>query len=150
MPERGEQGTQPTKCLDKTQRDINLWLYANQKTMHNDCFVPRVEVHEMGLSPSAFFRRTGYYLKQLDPNNAMGLRGGNLYVIVLNTNLGAANAQQTAALLNDLAWVQQKRGGVYLLGHHPHVMANPALVPEGRLRPNANGIAMHTLCTSYY
>ena len=116
----------------------------------NDCFVPRVEVHEMGLSPSAFFRRTGYYLKQLDPNNAMGLRGGNLYVIVLNTNLGAANAQQTAALLNDLAWVQQKRGGVYLLGHHPHVMANPALVPEGRLRPNANGIAMHTLCTSYY
>lgn len=106
----------------------------------NDCFVPPVEMHETHLSPTAFFRRTGYYLKQLDPNNAMGLRGANLYVIVLNTNLGAANAQQTAALLKDLSWVQQRRGGVYLLGHHPHVMANPALVPEGRLtvRPNRN------------
>ncbi len=138
---------QPQSCLAPGEgREGCVQLIEVCPASCNDCFVPRVEVHEMGLSPSAFFRRTGYYLKQLDPNNAMGLRGGNLYVIVLNTNLGAANAQQTAALLNDLAWVQHKRGGVYLLGHHPHVMANPALVPEGRLPPPARLTLLCILC----
>ena len=122
----------PQRCLDPDgDGDGCVRLVEVCPGFCNDCFVPRVSINETGLSPTAFFRRTGYYLKQLDQDDTLGLYRAKLYVIVLNTNLGSANAQQTAALHADLAWVQQQQGAVYLLGHHPHVMSNPALVPEG-------------------
>ena len=99
-----------------------------------ECWVPNAEVHERQIGPVAFFRRTGYYIKQLDRDDTQGLADAKLFAIVLNTNLGAANAPQTAALISDLAWISAMGGRAYLLGHHPHVMKNPELVPE-HLRP---------------
>jgi ABC-type cobalt transport system substrate-binding protein len=96
-----------------------------------DCYAPITQVHENGIGPVDFFRRTGYFLKQLDPDNDLGLRESKLFVIILNTNLGAANLQQSTAFQADLEWLSsQGSSGVYLLGHHPSVMRNPALVPE--------------------
>jgi hypothetical protein len=97
----------------------------------DDCSspVPDSTQQQNNLSATQFFRHTGYYLKQLDASNALGLRDAEVYVIVLNTNLGAANDPQTRAFEKDLAWVAARRGSVYILGHHPGVMSNPSLVP---------------------
>lgn len=95
------------------------------------CFVPPTgEVHEFDLSPTEFFSRVGYYMKAFDPDDSLGLRAAKIYVIVLNTNLGAANQQQGAAFEADLQWVSERGGMVYILGHHPGIMSNPGLVPE--------------------
>ena len=48
---------------------------------------------------------------------------------MINTNLGAANRLQAAALEADLAWIASQNGGYYLLGHHPDVVQNPAILP---------------------
>jgi hypothetical protein len=87
------------------------------------------QAHSVVLGPTAFFRHTGYYLKQIDPSNQLGLATAHLYVMIINTNLGAANTAQSTAMAADFAWIASVGGRVYVLGHHPNVMQNPALIP---------------------
>ena len=74
-----------------------------------------------GFSQVDFFSQIGYYVKRVDPANNFGLRDSNLYVIILNTNLGATNTQQMAAFYQDLATIAAAGGFAYVLGHHPEV-----------------------------
>eukprot|EP01041_Mallomonas_annulata_P009969 gene9969-20730_t len=80
------------------------------------------------LNQIEFFNRTGYYMKKVDPYNVHGLKEGNLFAIMYNTNLGVTNLMQRHALITDLEYVSSLGGGVYLLGHHPSV--TPHLIPE--------------------
>jgi len=79
-----------------------------------------------------FFSKTGYYMKQIDATNKLGLREANLFVIHYNTNLGATNQAQSAAFLQDLEFVSSSFGsspsGFFLLGHHPET--TKILVPK--------------------
>ena len=72
-----------------------------------------------------FYAQTGYALKEL-PAAACGAAPTRCFAVALNTNLGASNAVQNAALAADLAWAAglgaAVTAGVYLLGHHPSVM----------------------------
>ena len=74
-----------------------------------------------------FYAQTGYALKEL-PAAACGAAPTRCFAVALNTNLGASNAVQNAALAADLAWAAALGGGgatagVYLLGHHPRCPA---------------------------
>jgi len=86
------------------------------------------------LTTLELFRRTGYYVKALDPRNDLGLHGAGLYAIILNTNLGAGNRLQNAALKLDLQWIASLGGGAYILGHHRQVLrrgVQAEIFPEG-------------------
>lgn len=90
-----------------------------------------------GLSPTNFFRRTGYFLKQVKTAHK-GESRSNIYVMSLNTNLGKANAAQVGAMLDDLEWLL--KGGasgdpsngsqLFVMGHHPDTMLSIAGDPN--------------------
>ena len=85
------------------------------------------------------FRSLGFYMKALP---ALSDRS---YAIVLNTNLGGANAVQTAVLKASLEWVLAKHGSVgvvYILGHHPSVMGVGVDLVDEKYRPLVRG----TMC----
>ena len=71
---------------------------------------------------TALFRATGFYTKALPAISPAA------YAIVLNTNLGAANPLQLAALNQTMSWIAARHAAtvtvpaIYVLGHHPTVM----------------------------
>ena len=79
---------------------------------------PTLPVHNQ----TALFRATGFYTKALPAISPAA------YAIVLNTNLGAANPLQLAALNQTVSWIAARHAtsaavpAIYVLGHHPTVM----------------------------
>lgn len=105
----------PERCLAPGGNGDGCVTLAEEcPVLCGDCLVPVTQVHETGLSPVDFFRRTGYFMKQLDRDNELGLREAKLFVIILNTNLGAANLQQTVALVRVCVYLQH-RLSIYII-----------------------------------